>query len=130
MLSRHTPKPSDFNAKDPEAPGAYVRIIEMAASAKGVEPGLLEKGERSVGRLRHHSFPWRVLLPVTVSPRLRGLILLNLVRTRTCRPIAATAAAAQLPAVLPCFLHASSWLSALWPASLLCLSRPVACRAR
>lgn len=79
MLSRHTPKPSDFNPKDPEAPGAYVRIIEMAASAKGVEPGLLEKGERAAGRLRHHSFPWRVLLPVTVSPRLRGLILLNLV---------------------------------------------------
>lgn len=100
MLSRYTPKPSEFSIKD-TAPGAYVRIIEMAASAKGVEPGLLEKGERTTGRLRHHSFPWRVLLPVTVSPRLRGLILLNLVRTQCCQSLAAAAAPPWLPPVLP-----------------------------
>lgn len=116
MLSRHTPKPSDFNPKDPEAPGAYVRIIEMAASAKGVEPGLLEKGERAAGRLRHHSFPWRVLLPVTVSPRLRGLILLNLVRAQGRWPVAAASAAAQLPAGCPpCVLHCCLQAFALRP---------------
>lgn len=63
---------------DPEAQ-AYVRIVEMTASGKSGDISLLEKGERPTARLKHHSFPWRVLLPVTVSPRLRGLILLNLV---------------------------------------------------
>lgn len=68
----HSPK-----GGDPEA-GAFVRIIEMIGSG---ENGSVEKVERSGARLKHqHSFPFRVLVPlVAVSPRLRGLILLNLV---------------------------------------------------
>lgn len=78
-VPRHAPKPGSPRAGDPEA-GAFVKIIEMVNGKGGVEStGLLEK----VGpRLKHHSFPWRVLLPVSMSPRLRGLILLNLVRGR------------------------------------------------
>lgn len=90
MASRHAaPKQAELPGKLPgKGEGElkhYVRIIEMAASAKtSDDAGLLEKGERGVPRLKHHSFPWRVLLPVSVSPRLRGLILLNLVRHPRC----------------------------------------------
>ena len=115
-LSRHAPKPSSpkLSNKDPEA-GAYVRIIEMAASAKsGSEAGLLEKGERLGGRLKHpHSFPWRVLLPVTVSPRLRGLILLNLVRC-------------DFPQLLPRCRHAAAWSASL-AVALCCCTQFSAC---
>jgi len=76
-------------------PSAFIRVIEMSGHTKGVEPqehGSSSKAEhhhaRSVGRLKQH-FPWRVLLPrLSVSPRLRGLVLLNLVGAAAHPPLA------------------------------------------
>ena len=53
------------------------QIIELSAS-----PGL-GAAEKTPRRPPHSAaFPWRVLVPLNLSPRLRGLILLNLVRGR------------------------------------------------
>lgn len=103
---RHLELSTSPKLGDAEA-GAFVRIIEMNGLKKGGENGL-EKVERTVGhRLKQHSFfPWRVLVPLNVTPRLRGLILLNLVSQqrssgqagRGCRRGAAPAAHAHRPA--------------------------------
>ena len=83
MAARHAknsePTTPRLSGGDPEA-GAFVRIIEMKSSGGGDNA---EKGERPLLRLKQRGvFPWGVLVPLkcSVSPRLRGLILLNLVR--------------------------------------------------
>lgn len=66
---------------DLEGGGAWVRVIEMKASSadglQGDKPGAPPPRLRHPGA--HAAFPWRVLVPLPVSPRLRGLLLLNLV---------------------------------------------------
>jgi hypothetical protein len=71
-------------AGDPEV-GALVRIIELKSAG---ENGGLEKAtpHASGHRLKHQQqFPWRVMVPLAVSPRLRGLILLNMVSVKAAR---------------------------------------------
>lgn len=73
---------------DLEGGGAWIRVIEMKASSAdgllGDKPGAPPPRLRHPGA--HAAFPWRVLVPLPVSPRLRGLLLLNLVsRRRRCR---------------------------------------------
>lgn len=61
--------------------GAFVRVIELKGTA---DNGMSEKGAllAAVHRSKNsqHSLPWRLGLLPSVTPRLRGLILLNMVR--------------------------------------------------
>lgn len=60
--------------------GAFVRVIELKGTA---DNGMSEKGAllAAVHRSKNsqHSLPWRLGLLPSVTPRLRGLILLNMV---------------------------------------------------
>ena len=84
MASRHKPsEPGTPALGDPElaGAGAGVRVIELKSSGEDAEKG--EKPLlRVAGKHRGPSFPWSVRVPLNISPRLRGLILLNLVRRR------------------------------------------------
>jgi hypothetical protein len=61
--------------------GAFVRVIELKGTA---DNGMSEKGAllAAVHRSKNsqHGLPWRLGLLPSVTPRLRGLILLNMVR--------------------------------------------------
>jgi hypothetical protein len=75
------PRYSDSNSPPPE-PSAYVRIIELTNGLKGgTEAVAVEKSQHPTAHRGKHaaSFPWRVLSPLHFPPRLRGLVLLNLV---------------------------------------------------
>ena len=79
---------------DPEA-GAWVKVVPMiqvhaASERQDAGPPLRLKPAQS-------AFPWRVLVPVSVSPRLRGLVLLNLVRGGPLRAGRQRAAAPAAP---------------------------------
>ncbi len=66
-------------AADPEA-GAWVKVVPMMVEVNahgGSER--LDAGPPLRLKPAQSAFPWRVLVPVSVSPRLRGLVLLNLV---------------------------------------------------
>ena len=107
------------SAGDPEA-GAWVRVIEMKAT--GADGSLLEKGGQARGGLRHApghaAFPWRCLVPLPVSPRLRGLILLNLVRRRRCQCRRVP------PSPLPCQLLVMCHPQPRHPPACTCSCRP------
>lgn len=79
---RHKGPVSPFGKNDSDS--AWVRVIELQASGEyGLLPEKQQAAQGRAGKLHRTTssqaaFPWRVLVP-RVPPRLRGLLLLNLV---------------------------------------------------
>lgn len=116
MPARH-PKASPRAHADPEA-GAWVRVIELKAS--GVMEGLGDKGGQPLRLRAQSAFPWRVLVPLPISPRLRGLILLNLVSLEQ-RGSATSSLAGRPPAAAATTGHPQRLrrIACLWPRAAL-----------
>ena len=76
------PVPAFSDKAAPES-ASWVRVIELQASPDGALLPEYKQAPAAAPRARLHSqhFAWRVLVP-RVSPRLRGLLLLNLVSAR------------------------------------------------
>lgn len=91
MAPRHKLPEQNSPRGDPElaGAGAFVKVIELASSKSTGENA--DKADKQMLRhsgKHHRSFPWSVRVPLAFSPRLRGLLLLNLV---SCRRVVAGA---------------------------------------